>query len=419
MDTMTLQGIFQSSFEAYAASRKLPLKHHKAAKAIMSCRTPDQGGHIQRCPDDHESHVQYHSCRHRSCPQCNALPKEQWVQKQFSRLLSVDHYHLIFTLPHELLPLWRYNQHWFSRHLFKVVSETLMTLSQDHKHLGALPGMIMSLHTWGRNLSLHPHIHCLMSGGGLTSDGQWKSVNHDFLFPSRVVRALYRGRFVVALRKALRAGKLALPEDTTMAMQQQVFDRLMHQKWNVRIQPPYHHGNGVMKYLSRYVKGGPISNQRILSMDDSQVRFKYRDHRDQQQKIQQLSTTHFIERILDHIAEPKQHVIRHYGLYGHQARAKRNRCRVLLEHSPEQEPRVLTWNDLIDQHPDSTWGKCQQCGQRLVRGREVIKNSIYEVSGSAVQQGVATDIDQRLMQKAKPPDQTEARYFFGMSMPLN
>ena len=414
----TVQSIFKSFFDAYASEHRLPLKHHQAAQAIMTCRTPEQGGHVQRCPDGHESHIQYHSCRHRSCPKCNALPKAQWAHKQYQRLLAVDHYHVIFTLPHELLPVWRYNQRWFANILFEAVSDTLMTLAQDARHLGALPGMILSLHTWGRNLSLHPHIHCLISGGGLSADGHWRNVQHHYLFPARVLRALYQGKLLAALWRALHAGELQLPPDTTATALRHSFKSLARKKWNVRIQPPYRHGRGVMGYLARYVKGGPIGDHRITAADTQQIRFLYQDHRDGKHKTHQLSATHFIERLLDHIAEPRQHVIRHYGLYGHKARDKRNACRAQLGQGTEEKLEKIGWDDFLRQSNAKHKGECSQCGKRLVRGEAIDKNSRFKVRGGGyVQQDVRANIETWFSDGTKPPD--GPLYFFSGSMSLN
>jgi hypothetical protein len=414
----TLQSIFKTSFDAYASEHRLPLKHHQAARAIMTCRTPEQGGHVQQCPDGHEAHIQYHSCRHRSCPQCNALPKAQWAEKQYQRLLTTDHYHLIFTLPHELLPLWRYNQAWFTDTLFRAVSDTLLALSQDTKHLGALPGMILSLHTWGRNLILHPHIHCLMTGGGLSANGQWCSVKNGYLLPARVVRALYQGKLLSMLWQGLRANALQLPPDTSSQSQRQVLKAVARKKWNVCIQPPYTHGRGVMGYLARYVKGGPLSNQRITSANQHHVSFRYQDHRDGKQKTEQLSASHFIERLLDHVAEPKKHVIRHYGLYGHKARDKRNLCRAQLGQPIEERATEMSWEEFLNQSASQHKGECRQCGKRLVRGVVINKNSIFKVQGSGyVQQAVRADIETCSSDGKKPPD--KPIYFFSGAMPLN
>lgn len=158
----TLQGVFNAHFDQFMQTHTLAHKHYQVANVIMACRTEAMGGHVQRCPDAHEEHVQYHSCKHRSCPRCQALAKARWADTQQARLLACDHYHVIFTLPHELLDLWQHNTRWFADALFQAARDTLMTLLADEKHLGAVPGILMALHTWGRTLSLHPHVHCLV-----------------------------------------------------------------------------------------------------------------------------------------------------------------------------------------------------------------------------------------------------------------
>jgi len=388
----SLQSIFQTSFDEYAAERKLPLKQYKAAHAIMSCRTPEQGGHIQHCPDDHESHIQYHSCRHRSCPRCNALPKAQWVHKQSARMLDINHYHLIFTLPHELVPVWKYNKRWFANTLFQAVRDTLIELSKDKKYLCALPGLLLSLHTWGRNLSLHPHVHCLMTGGGLSQDGQWQPAKNHYLLPSRVVRALYKGKFLSMIWAAYHARALAFPSEVDEQSFPAQLKQLGKKKWNVRIQPPYTHGRGVIKYLARYVKGGPISNRRITAADENQITFSYKDYRDGQQKKQSFTPHQFMERILEHIAEPRQHTIRHYGLYALHARDKRNLCREQLGQPTEEQTDPPSWIDYLAQLDDPITTNCSYCGKALVRGGTVPKISFNKVWGSGyVQQAVQAD----------------------------
>src|SRR5574341_1419825 len=153
---VTLQAIFRESFEAFSRARRLPQHHRKAAQAIMECRTSALGGHIQRCPGGHVEEVWYNSCRHRSCPQCSHLPKERWLERQKARLLATDHFHVIFTIAHELHPFWRLNTRLLIEILFQSARDTLFELLRDDRHLGALPGVVISLHTWGRTLSLHP-----------------------------------------------------------------------------------------------------------------------------------------------------------------------------------------------------------------------------------------------------------------------
>ena len=171
MALVTLQTIFQDAFPAYEQTHPLPAHVRRAARAIMQCRTAALGGHVQACPDGHMARIWYNSCRHRACPQCAYLQTERWLALQQARLLACDHYHVIFTLPHELNPLWLANVPVMTTLLFQAVRDTLGTLLADPKYLGAQPGIIAALHTWSQTLVLHPHVHCLVTGGGLTPDG--------------------------------------------------------------------------------------------------------------------------------------------------------------------------------------------------------------------------------------------------------
>ena len=382
---VTLQNIFTESFQHYAAGKSLPAKYYKAANAIMNCRTPYLGGREYACEDGHEHHSQYHSCKHRSCPLCNELPKARWVDAQHGRLLACDHYHVIFTLPHELLDLWRFNSRWFSDALFQAGRDTLMTLLQDERHLGALPGIIMALHTWGRNLSLHPHMHCLVTGGGLDEEQHWRAVRYHYLLPVAVVKALFKGKLLAQLWTALNNNTLSLPPYVQRADVQRLLRKLNDKKWNVRLQERYAHGRGVMLYLSRYVKGGAVSNKRISCAAGSQVLMRYKDHRDNRYKSMALKRVHFIERVLWHVPEPGQHTVRQYGLYAYQARSKREQCRMELGQAPEQEKATpLEWQAFLDGLGLSAKGKCSKCGKPLIRCdvisplRRDNENSIYK-----------------------------------------
>ena len=279
MALVTLQTIFQDAFPAYEQRHALPAHMRRAAHALMQCRTAALGGHIQACPDGHVSRVWYNSCRHRSCPQCAYLQTERWLALQQARLLACDHYHVIFTLPHELNPLWLTNVSVMTSLLFQAVRDTLGTLLADPKYLGAQPGIIAALHTWSQTLLLHPHLHCLLTGGGLTPAGQWRAVRNGFLLPARVVMTVFRGKMVAAIRQTCARGAFALPEAMRPQQLFNLLNRLGHPrqtKWNVRIMERYRHGAGVVTYLARYLRGGPIKNARLVAWDGERVTFSYR-----------------------------------------------------------------------------------------------------------------------------------------------
>lgn len=368
----TLQSIFQNHFPAYARARSLPHKAYRAANALMQCRTEAMGAHQQRCPEGHYERTQYHSCRHRSCPRCSALPQAQWIEAQSRRLLACDHYHVIFTLPHELLPLWQRNVRWFSDTFFQIVSETLLELLGDERHLGALPGLVLSLHTWGRTLSRHPHIHCLVSGGGLKAGGEWEAIDNGYLLPVRVVKPVYRGKWLSRLGAALAGGELRWKETESAGDWKRILRAIARKAWNVRIQERYAHGRGVMLYLSRYVRGGALSDGRIVAADQRSVSFRYRDHRDGKDKVMCLRAEQFLDRVLWHVAEKGQHQIRHYGLYAHRMRQQREKFRARLGQSPNPAAGdQLDWRGYLEQVGVEDKSHCPKCGQRLERGDKV------------------------------------------------
>ena len=364
--TVTLQSIFQRHFGAYAATHRLPLRFHKAAAALMACRTAALGGHVQACPEGHEQRVWYNSCRHRSCPQCAYLQVEGWLAAQRARLLACDHYHVVFTLPRELHTLWRTNRRRFADLLFRVARDTLFTLLQDPRYLGATPGVIAALHTWGRTLCLHPHVHCLVTGGGVTPDGAWQPVRNGFLLPVRVVAALFRGKLLAALRAGLARGILRLPDGVRPPAMANELNRLGRVRWNVRLQERYPHGTGVVTYLGRYLKGGPIANPRLQAADGTTVTFGYTDHRDGQRKAMTLPAADFLGRVLEHVPPPGTHGVRAYGLYAGGQRARLDRVRDALGQPPAAAPPVLRGQDTWIEGADADPTRCTVCGRPLV-----------------------------------------------------
>src|SRR5262245_4629843 len=314
MALVTLQTIFQDAFPAYAQTHPLPAHVRRAARAVMQCRTAALGGHVQACPDGHIARIRYNSCRHRACPQCAYLQTERWLACQQARLLACHHYHVIFTLPHELHPLWLANVPMMTTPLFQAVRDTLSTLLADPKYLGAQPGIIAALHTWSQTLVLHPHVHCLVTGGGLTLAGQWVAVRHGFLLPARVVMAVFRGKMLDAIRRTLARGGFALPEPRRPQQVLNLLKRLGHPrttKWNVRIMERYRHGAGVVIYLARYLRGGPIKNARLVAYDGARVTFTSRarpeeaDTESTSPQRMTLPVADFLQRWLRHVPMPQ------------------------------------------------------------------------------------------------------------------
>jgi hypothetical protein len=316
--------------------------------------------------------VWYNSCRHRFCPQCAQLQIAQWLERQKARVLACEHYHVIFTLPSELNSLWLANVSVFAHLLFRAAWETVRELLADPRYLGATPGMIAALHTWGQTLVLHPHLHCLVTGGGLAGD-TWTAVRNGYLLPARVVMPVFRGKLLDAVGKALDAGQLTHPPGMAPHQLRMLLNRVGRKKWHVQIMERYAHGRGVVTYLARYLRGGPLNPARVVTWDDQTVTFRYADNQDPdaqgrgRRKLLPLSVEDFLQRWLLHVPPPGLQVVRAYGLYAPTKRAALAQGRQALGQAPLDTPPALEWQTYCAQrgarHPEC----CPVCGQRLLR----------------------------------------------------
>ena len=325
MSDRTIQNLFVAYRDKLVAEKQ-PLKNLKAIDSLTRCRTSSMGTSYFACKNNHPGVELHHSCRHRSCYLCAQKKRLEWMEKQKLRLLDKPHFHVIFTLPHEYLSLWRYNEALFSRIIFQASQETLLKLLSDERHGGIKPGILMALHTWGRQLNLHPHTHCLVTAGGINRQGSWKDLG-KFLLPSKVIRQVYRGTLQGLLKAVFESGELCLPPDMTREAFWEVYRSLYQKSWSVRIQERYEHGKGVLLYLARYCKGGPVDPRQLKRVEPDVVEMSYLDHRDKRTKLQQLKPQEFIRRVLLHVPPPGLHTIRYFGLYAPAAKGDYQRCR--------------------------------------------------------------------------------------------
>jgi hypothetical protein len=290
--------------------------------------------------------------------------------RQQARLLACDHYHVIFTLPSELHDLWRANVAVMSRLLFTSVRETLLELLGDEAYLGAKPGVLATRHTWTQTLLLPPHVHCLVTGGGLTESGDWVMVRHGFLLPVRVVRAGLRGKLLAALGQGLAQGQLRLPEGRSPQQMVNLRNKLGRMKWNVYICERYAHGAGVLTYLARYLRGGPLANPRLVACAHGAVTFRYRINGEGAAQpssgLLTLPMAAFLRRYLQHVPAPGTRVVRSYGLYAPGQREAVAACRAQLGQAAVVPPVVLDWQTACQARGDAHPERCPVCGQRLV-----------------------------------------------------
>lgn len=377
-----LQNIFLAN-SFHLRSIKRPLKDIKAIEAISRCRTENLGTSYYRCEENHEIVAQHHSCQHRSCFLCAKKNRIKWIESQRTKLFNTGHFHVVFTLPHEYLDLWRYNQSLFIRIIFKASQETITTLMNDSKYHGVTPGILMVLHTWGRQLPLHPHTHCLVTGGGLTKNGEWQD-SGDYLLPIRVVKALYRDIAQALIIKAFESKELILPPAMDEMGFRSLYRKVYKKPWSVRIQDRYEHGQGVMLYLSRYIKGGPLDPSQIEHCSSKAIVFRYLDHRDKRKKKLSLTPAEFTKRLLLHVPPEGMHMVRYYGLYASSRKKKRERCKEMLgDLSSIKKAAGSDWEDVLL--------FCKQCGGPLrythsVWNRFRKGNSLNEASATGFAQ---------------------------------
>ena len=371
MDKSTVQSFLQTSFANYQQNHALPLYQIKAAEQLMRCRTEALGGHSVYCEDGHLNGVWYNSCQHRSCPQCSALKSEQWQQRAEALLLNSKHHHWVFTLPHDLHNIWRFNRAFCQQLLFTSVRETLQKLSRDPRYLAATPGVILALHTWARNQTFHPHIHCVISHGGLDGVGRWQTPKRESFLPAKVMMMIFRGKYLEGVKKALTAGDLAIP---TNEREQQVINlcnKLGRKDWVVHCVKPYEHGQGVAKYLARYIRGGAIKNSQIIGQSKDQIRIRYKSHQTQQTEYISLRHEEFMQRLLSHMAIPKKSHYQMVGLYHGKCRHKLNQAREALGQAAVNEIKVLDWQSFIEKQGELAI--CRECGKILNQLRPIEK----------------------------------------------
>lgn len=299
----------------------------KVLAQLAACRSAALGYHYFQCDDPqcHYVHYRYHSCHNRHCPSCNWQKQEEWQEARMNELLPVKYFHTVFTLPHELNPLVMGNRKLLFKLLFDSASYCLLKLCNDPKWLGATPAITAVLHTWGQQLMFHPHLHCIVSGGGADKNHRWlnlkKSVKYGYLFPYDVMEPIYKGYFLKKLNNMVKNAQVSLPDDTNWA---KLRDLLYKKKWMVYAKQPVGGVSQVVEYLARYAHKVAISNHRILEFNDKYVRFRYKDYNDGKKlKTMRLSNEEFIRRFEQHILPRGFVKMRHYGLLGNYKRKER------------------------------------------------------------------------------------------------
>ena len=290
------------------------LKH---LNQISRCHTASLGGTVNECQECNDISYSYHSCRNRHCPSCGGSKRNEWIKRQQSYLLDTPYYHVVFTMPQELNILCMYAPRLMYDTLFKASWKTIQIFANDHKYLGAKTGMTAILHTWSQNMGLHPHLHCIVPGGGVTTHGKWKHTRSKgkYLFPVKAMAAVYKGVFIAELKKLDKIGAIDLPNSLK--------EQLYKKRWVVYAKRPFASPDHVIEYLGRYTHKVAISNHRLVAYDSNHVLFKWKNYRNAaKQEFMELKTPEFIRRLSMHILPHKFVRIRHFGLLSFHARSK-------------------------------------------------------------------------------------------------
>jgi hypothetical protein len=373
-ERLEVADIFRAYGPAWRRARAghLSLGQLKVMSAIERCRTAALGGHVAACQDCGHLHVAYNSCRNRHCPKCQGAAARDWLAARQAELLPVAYYHVVFTLPAPIADIAYHNKAVVYGLLFKAAAETLLTIAADPRHLGARIGLTAVLHTWGSALTHHPHVHCIVPGGGISLDGRrWVSCRPGFFLPVRVLSRLFRRLFLEKLVAAHQAGRLQFLGDHAALGKPEAFAAwlapLRKIEWVVYAKRPFAGPEAVLAYLSRYTHRVAISNRRLVALDDKSVTFRWKDYRAKgrtRYKRMTLAVDEFIRRFLLHVLPAGFHRIRHYGLFANGGRAENlARARQLLGQPPPQDQiEVVAETD----QPTPLAQPCPCCGGTMI-----------------------------------------------------
>jgi hypothetical protein len=378
---LELADIFRIHGPAYlkAFGDSLSGGQRKALRDISVCRTAALGGYVKQCdPCDHREFA-YRSCRNRHCSKCQAAARVAWLERRAAELLPVEYFHVVFTLPQALVPLALQNQRVVYGILFRAAAETLLQIAADPKHLGAKIGFLAVLHTWGQNLHHHPHLHCVVPGGGIAPDrSRWISCRQQFLFPVKVLSRLFRGKFAAYLKTAFHQGELGFHGKLAHLREKNNFiawlNPMTQSEWVVYAKPPFGGPQQVLKYLARYTHRVAISNQRLVALQDGQVTFRWKDYsHGNQHRTMTLEASEFIRRFLLHVLPSGFVKIRHFGFLANRCRQENiPLCRTLLPPTTKPPLPSSRGDSVTKEQPAEPPDRCPLCKLGRMRLVEIL-----------------------------------------------
>jgi len=360
--------IFRQQGYDFRLTHTLSPEQRRVMRAIEQCRTASLGGHVEQCDACGHQRIAYNSCRNRHCPKCQSLAKARWLQARLADLLPVEYFHVVFTLPEQLAAVALQNKRVVYNLLFAAAAETLRTIAADPRHLGADIGFLAVLHTWDQTLRHHPHLHCVVPGGGLSLTSEdWRSCRRGFFLPVKVLARLFRRLFLEGLERAYEKGKLSFHGACAFLTKPTAFNRLLKsvhaREWWVYAKRPFGGPTQVLAYLGRYTHRVAISNHRLLSLQHGKVTFSWRDSRHGQvQSTMTLSADEFMRRFLLHVLPRGFQRIRQFGLLANRRRGELARCRQLLGTTDQTvEPLCQDYKSLYQTLTGTSLRQCPAC----------------------------------------------------------
>ena len=364
-----IRKIFADHLPAVLAERDrhdLCEREWRGVWCIETCRTARQGTHIRACPDGHGvGQEAFNSCHHRGCPQCGWTATQRWIARREAQVLACRHVHTIWTMPDVFDPLWLYNRKVFTALMFRAVWETVRTLMADPQWCGARPGMLAVFQSWGDYKQRHPHIHAVVTAGGVDANGNWREPAHSFVLCARVAMALFRGKMRAFILEGLADGTLVCPSGTDAAQWTREADRQGLRDWNVHVQPPYAETGRVIRYIGAYLKRGPLSDRRVESYDGRTLRITHAHPEEHDEATFELTGPECVRRLLLHMPEPRLHTSRMYGLYHPAAKQLLTAARAHFKQAPVPATSTETTSTTCARPFPGTPPVCPTCGRPL------------------------------------------------------
>lgn len=354
---------------------KMSPEQWQAVTDIINCRTKKLGGHTLICNNCGHMEISYNSCRNRNCPKCQGLKKIKWLMDREKELLPINYFHVIFTIPHQLNKITYQNRRIIYNIMFDCVKETLLEASNNPKNLGAKIGYIGIMHTWGQTLSYHPHIHCIVTGGGITEDNRWKESKEDYFIPVKILSILFKNKMICKIREEYKNNKLLLLNDLEKYKVYEVFneylDEMYNKNWMVYAKPPFSNNKNVFEYISRYTHRIAIANSRIKDLNEETVKFRYKDYSDEGKiKEMELTNIEFMRRFVMHIIPKRFMRIRFGGIFSNRYRKENiKKVKEMLNVKVKKEQKTINWKKMMYKITGIDVEKCSVCKKGIMIDR--------------------------------------------------